>query len=285
MFSFKNACDGAYDSLDIRFLKACDNDCPFCIERDGLDKLGNTDVDAMIQKTIDSGIRDVLILGGEPFLLPAKLLQYIKGIRGFATRIFITTSLPKSVDIANPTILEIFELIDGLNVSIQSVDWQENNRLLRASSNHDRLEILHGINSLIPDKVRTSINLVAGGIDNAQKLYDTLDRLIEIGCMHFKINELQHTPDLFVSYEAITGTRMKSAFAFGCQTYVESYKGARILVKRSCHKVEQSVDPSWFDIAKLLIQRYVYRRSNKFNVLYEDANLRNTWEKKQKEGC
>lgn len=280
MFSFKNACDGAYDSLDVRFLKSCDNACSFCIERDGLDKLGNTDVDEMVKKTIESGIKDVLILGGEPFLIPAKLLAYVQGIREFATRIFITTSLPRTVNVSNPVVLEIFKLIDGLNVSIQSSDWEENNRILNATSKHDRLGILHGVNAIIPEKVRTSINLVAGGIDNAEKLRVTLDNLIAIGCLHFKINEMQHTPELYVSYEKITGTKMDSAFAYGCQTYVEQYKGARILVKRACHKVEPSVEPSWSDVIKLLIQRYVYRRSNKFNVLYENATLRNTWEKK-----
>lgn len=40
MFKFCNSCDGAYDSLDVRFTKACDNDCAFCIERNGINSLG-----------------------------------------------------------------------------------------------------------------------------------------------------------------------------------------------------------------------------------------------------
>lgn len=67
MFKFCNSCDGAYDSLDVRFTKACDNDCAFCIERNGINSLGLTNVEKMIDSTIKSGINSVLILGGEPF--------------------------------------------------------------------------------------------------------------------------------------------------------------------------------------------------------------------------
>lgn len=77
MFTMKNSCDGYYSSLDVRFTKVCDNHCDFCIEKDGLKSLGRTNVDNLIQSTIDSSIKDILILGGEPFLQPKKLLRYI----------------------------------------------------------------------------------------------------------------------------------------------------------------------------------------------------------------
>lgn len=43
MFDFKrNCCDGIYNSIDVHFTKACDNNCGFCIDKKykglGLDK-------------------------------------------------------------------------------------------------------------------------------------------------------------------------------------------------------------------------------------------------------
>jgi 2-iminoacetate synthase ThiH len=46
--TFKNSCDGYYTSMDVRFTKACDNSCQFCIEKQGLDNLGKPNVKKMI---------------------------------------------------------------------------------------------------------------------------------------------------------------------------------------------------------------------------------------------
>jgi organic radical activating enzyme len=86
----KNSCDGKYSSIDVRFTKKCDNDCSFCIEKGGLDSLGKPNVDELIKSTISSNLKDVLVLGGEPFLYPEELLKYIKGIREHATDIYIS---------------------------------------------------------------------------------------------------------------------------------------------------------------------------------------------------
>ena len=89
-----NSCDGLYhDSLDVRFTKACDNRCPFCIERNGIDEKG-TNVEKMIESTIKSPKKDILILGGEPLLMLDKVYEYVIGIRSHVRNIYITTSLP-----------------------------------------------------------------------------------------------------------------------------------------------------------------------------------------------
>ena len=90
----ENSCDGRYTSVDVRFTKKCDNNCSFCIEKTGVDSFGNTNVEKLIKSTIDTGIKDVLVLGGEPFLFPEKLHRYILGIREYVKTIYVTTSLP-----------------------------------------------------------------------------------------------------------------------------------------------------------------------------------------------
>ena len=92
-----NSCEGIYNnSLDVRFGKACDNDCSFCIEKSGLDSLGSIKVDKMITSALLSDKEEILILGGEPFLDVTKLYIFIKAIRQQKRKIYITTSLPKT---------------------------------------------------------------------------------------------------------------------------------------------------------------------------------------------
>lgn len=86
---FCNSCDGIYSSLDVRFTKKCDNNCGFCIEKNGIGSLKNASVETLVRSTIDSGIKDVLILGGEPFLDIKKLHDYVMGIRPFVYSIYI----------------------------------------------------------------------------------------------------------------------------------------------------------------------------------------------------
>jgi uncharacterized Fe-S cluster-containing radical SAM superfamily protein len=273
-----NACDGAYDSLDVRFCKVCDNKCSFCIERDGIPALKMASANKLIESTIASGIRSVLILGGEPFLYPERLLEYIKGIRLSVDTIYITTSLPLNfIDTKyNKEIIEIMDLINGLNVSIQSIDWEENNKILNALSNHDRLNILKLLNKRWGRKIRTSINLVKGGIDTRIKLVNSLVYLhYNIGCKSIKINELQHEKDLYISYEDIMGMKLPSPYSHGCSTEIPITDG-EILLKRSCFLVEQSREANISDLAKVIAKKWI-KPCNKFAVMYEDGSIKNGW--------
>lgn len=261
-----------------RFTKSCDNSCSFCIEKDGLDSLGKTEPEKIAESILKTDVKDILILGGEPFLQPEKLLTLIQLIRKDVDKIFITTSLPKSVKVENETILKILSLIDGLNVSIQSTNSKENNKILNAKYKHNRLEILSNLNKFFPTKIRTNINLVKGGIDSKDKLISTLIDLKTIGCEHIKINELQHSPNLYVSYEEIMGIKMKSPFSCGCNEFIESFLDMKIELKRSCFKVEKSRDCSLKDLLKVIYKKF-YKMKNKFFVVYENGNIETKWRK------
>jgi pyruvate-formate lyase-activating enzyme len=272
-----NSCDGLYsDSLDVRFTKACDNACGFCIERKGLGSLGPTNVDAMIKSTISSGKSTILILGGEPFLQIDKLHAYVNAIRPHVKSIYITTSLPVQLDVTNPKVLEILNWIDGLNVSIQHYDPKINNEILIARSGHDRIKQLESILTVIhPSLVRVSINLVKGFIDTKAKLLECLNVMKSIGVTYLKINELQSS-DLYVSYEDLMNTKLHSPFSGGCQHPINLDKDLRVILKRSCFKVEESLYPSLGDIAKLLYQRLAEPQID-CTVLYEDGTLSEGW--------
>lgn len=276
MFAPRNSCDGAYDSLDVRFGKACDNDCPFCIEREG--RLGTgIEVNELIESTIQSGIKSVLIIGGEPFLHPAKLYEYVVGIRNHVDTIYITTSLPARLSLSSILVERVLDLIDGLNVSFQHHDWKLNNQAMRASSNHNRiLQLRELCNAGYAGKIRVSVNLVKGMIDNLTDLKIFLHTIQSCGVLHVKVNELQNS-DLFVSYEELIGKSLSSPFYHGCQTNI-TFPGIfmRITLKRSCFLVEESAKATLTDLFKVIFRKYFIRKNN-FKVLYEDGKLETTW--------
>ena len=132
-----------------------------------------------------------------------------------------------------------------------------------------------------------SINLCKGFIDTKEKLETFFDVMESINCKHVKINELQEVgPDLYVSFEKEYGVKMKSPYAFGCQTDITNLinRSFKVTLKRACFKVmHPSIaenEVSIYDVAKLLYRRVKPSR-NDMQVLYENGRLTNTWERKE----
>lgn len=283
---FQNSCDGCYsDSLDVRFTKACDNKCGFCIEKNGIDGM-KVDVDAMISSTIKSGKKTVLILGGEPLLEMEKVKRYLLGIIGRVDKIYLTTSLPITIENNKDTFLDIMLFLDGLNVSLQHYDNDINNDVLCAGSRHDRIELLKTIleNEMIARKTRVSINLVKGFIDTKEKIDEFLYKMQDIGVRHVKINELQNADDLYVSFEKTYGKRLPSPYSHGCQKEIslEGHENIKITLKRSCFCVNEGLTASLSDFIKAVIKT-VFKDNSKGKgqvVLYESGMLSEGWQSK-----
>ena len=282
---FSNSCDGCYsNSLDVRFTKACDNACAFCIERCGISGK-STNVDKLISSTLESGKKDILILGGEPLLKIEQVLEYVKGIRSSVEHIYITTSLPSTILAHWNTFCEIMEHIDGLNVSLQHYIPEINNQVLNASSKHNRLELLGKIcnEETFANKVRVSINLVKGYIDTKTRLDTFLCVMKCLKVKHVKVNELQHEPELYVSFEEIYGKKFASPYAHGCQhdIVLKGHEDIRITLKRACFCVNENLDATISDCVKALLKTTILKKKNptkSFKVLYEDGRLTQGWE-------
>jgi len=276
LFQMTNSCDGAYDSLDVRFTKDCDNRCSFCIEREGLADLGMAPLEDLVKSTRDSGIKNVLVLGGEPALHIEKLVDYVVAIRSFVDTVYVTTSLPNTFNTRPQAADKLLEAVDGLNVSLQSSVSHENNDILNAVGRHNRIDLLKRLNTRHAKKIRTSINLTRGGIDTGEKLMKTLVDLQEIGCLHVKINELQHS-DLYVSFEDMMGVKYEDPYSHGCSTEITlDGISMKLLLKRSCFVVETSKKASLVDLLKVVYKMW-YSPRNKFAVMYEDSSLKGGW--------
>lgn len=278
-FLIKNSCDGFYaDSLDVRFTKQCDNNCPFCIEKNGISGKP-TDVQKLIESTILSGRKDILILGGEPLLKIHDVLSYVIGIRRYVRNIYITTSLPETIMKNITTFKSILSLIDGINVSLQHYNAYENNKIMRSSNmNFNRINALKTLclDSEFAQKARVSINLVKGAIDSKEEIDRFLDVMEEIGVRHVKINELQGAEDLYVNFEETYGIKYKSPYFSGCQKPIALPKhNLLITLKRACFKCNKKLQPSKLDLIKLDLMANKEIHTQK--VLYEDGTLSDGW--------
>jgi pyruvate-formate lyase-activating enzyme len=233
----------------------------------------------MISATINHNPDSVLILGGEPLLFPNKLHEYVSGIRDHIKEIFITTALP-------PTTFETIEtlkLLDGINVSIQSIDNTENDRVLNTYSiGHNRIEALKLLVGIIGNKVRVNLNLVRGGIDSREKIEAALSFLRSIGVKLIKLNELQNCPDKYISYERTMGIKLNPPYSHGCNTMIAK----DVLLKRSCFLVEDSADINAMSLLKIASKRFLKVQSaGRFAVLYEDGTIKGKWETNEEDNC
>lgn len=282
-----NSCEGKYsNSVDIRFTKKCDNRCEFCIEKKGIDALNEKpNVDKIVESTIMSGKKEVLILGGEPMLHTKEILEYITKIGEKVDNVYITTSLPKTFITDIVTVCKIMDKITCMNISLQHYDKSINNRVLRASSNHDRIGIIKMlVDRGYTNKIRVSLNLVKGYIDSMDELIKSLSVLNDLGITNVKINELQNSPKSYINFEKIMGIKLASPFCTGCQNLLDDkifnkrFNTMNIILKRACYNVEKSLAYNKYDKLK----EGFMEGNKKFSipVIYEDGSLHDGWKHK-----
>lgn len=290
----KNCCDGIYDSsIDVRFTKLCDNECSFCIEdMHGIESLGKTEVRRLINSVLTAVLMDgkdtVLILGGEPFLRPKELLEFVQGIRPVVKKIYITTSVPKEFKVMSESVWAIMNLIDGLNVSLHHWSNEVNNMILKSKRPHDRLKALEDASMWFGDKIRVQANLVKGGIetrDDVIKLIEVCDKM-EIS--EIKLNELQDVgADLYVSFdELFPEIKLGQPFSGGCVSDISKHFGYEpekiITVKRACFVVQPNSPKgaSVLDLVKFFARKFKKRKPVRSSVIYENGLRSSGWIKK-----
>ena len=281
-----NSCDGIYsNSLDVRFGRQCDNNCAFCIEKNGINAK-ELNVEKMIESTIESKKTSVLILGGEPLLCMEKVLQYINGIKNYINEIYLTTSLPQVIYEKWNIFNEICENLTGLNISIQHFDSEKNNAIFNSNVPFNRIELLKKIlNTNIAKKVRVSINLVKGAIDNREDVIKCVNQLDNWGCVWLKINELQDATNLYVSFRKLfPELKHKSPYSHGCQYDINVFntQNMRVTLKECCFLTEETNKATLSDLVKVIIKRFKKKKPTYNNVLYEDGTLENAWLKGDK---
>jgi len=278
-----NCCDGIYNSLDVHFTSVCDNKCSHCVDLCYAGKnISKPDANAIVETIVtnSSGVDDVLFLGGEPCLYLEDLVNCVKQLREKTNlKLFVTTSVPKICHDKRDLFIELIELLDGINLSVQHYKEDIADQIRRTVSKYDRQKFY----SELPhkEKIRINLNVVKPFLYTKEDLTNCLYHYDSMGFNSIKLSEIQHGKDVYVSFSEVFDIKMKSAYAHGCQTYLDLEKilpnmKTPLLLKRSCFLCEDSLKASIADGIKVAM-KLVKPSKNKYGVVYEDGTLTKGW--------
>lgn len=279
-----NCCDGIYNSFDVHFTSVCDNRCAHCIDCKYEGKhIARPDAKAIADSIIrnSEGYDDVLFLGGEPCLFLPELIDCIKRIKDTTRlKVYVTTSVPKTMH-DNPDLLtELLGLVDGINLSVQHCRENVADEIRRTKSRYDRQEFYR--NFPHKEKTRINLNIVKPFLYEKDDILACLKHYDDMGFPEIKLSEIQHGSEYFVSFEKAMGIKLKSPYSHGCQTWVDmrpfipGYKG-KLLLKRSCFLCEKTLKASGMDLIKSIYRAVTPNPKNKYGVVYEDGTISKGW--------
>lgn len=278
-----NCCDGKYNSFDVHFTSACDNKCKHCIDLKyaGLN-ITKPDVDAITKTIVDNqeGFDDVLFLGGEPCLFLDELTDCIQRLRKLTKlKIYVTSSVPKICHDQFDKFKLLLDLVDGFNISAQHYKEDVADQIRNTKSQYDRQTFYASLP--YKEKIRINLNIVKPYLYTKEDLTACLKHYDAMGFNSIKLSEIQHGKDFFVSFEKTFDIKLKSAYAHGCQTYLDMEQiipgfKTPVLLKRSCFICEETEKATLADGVKVLCKFFI-NKNNKYGVIYEDGSLQRGW--------
>lgn len=289
-FLNNNCCDGIYNSIDVHFTNACDNNCAHCIDMRFTGKgITIPDTKSIIKTIQDNcdGVDDVLFLGGEPFLFINELLDCVRILKQTTKlKLFVTTAIPKVCLDEFGKFEEILSLVDGINLSVQHYREDIANNIRRTKSVYSLYNRQQFYESLpMKEKIRINLNIVKPFLYEKDDIINCLNHYDKMGFNSIKISEIQHGVDQYVSFENTFGIKLSSPYSGGCQTYIDGSKvisenfKTPILLKRSCFACESTLKASVLDgikvVSKLLLSKLPTK--NKYFVVYGDGSLTKGW--------
>jgi len=278
-----NCCDGLYNSLDIHFTSACDNKCAHCVDLrfNGLG-IKKPNISAIVETVIgqQEGIDDVLFLGGEPCLYLEELLSCVKQLRTKTRlKLYVTTAVPKICHDKIDIFHELIDILDGINLSVQHYREEVADKIRRTKSQYDRQKFYANLPQ--KKKIRININIVKPFLYTKEDIAACLWHYDSMGFSSIKLSEIQHGKDVYVSFAAVFGLKMKPAYSYGCQTYLDMDKilprfSTPMLLKRSCFLCEDSLKASLWDGVKVIAKLFKPNK-NKYGVVYGNGVLTKGW--------
>ena len=234
-----NACQGCHERpLDVKFTPYCNANCAHCIERGGFDITPG--IDEMVNATIDYAPQSILILGGEPGLVPSQLAGYLAGIANLPAKVYITTNGTLLAE-SEIYISELDRYVTGINLSINHPDEAHNTKVYNWKVHGPTptfRQIERGIACFGGYKIRLNVNLVRGFVDNLDAVEKTLALAQSWGIKTIRFGELQG--DVGGDYveasflEGWHGLKLHAdPFLEGCVQEVE-VDGITVQVKQVC---------------------------------------------------
>jgi organic radical activating enzyme len=276
----KNCCDGLYNSFDVHFTSACDNECAHCVDMrfSGTGAPFKPDTGAIARTIINNqqGFDDVLFLGGEPCLYLDELIEVIGHLQVCTNlKIFVTTAVPKNCYDENEKFIQLLRMVDGINLSVQHHEESKADEIRRTVSQYPRQAFYASLP--YKEKIRINLNLVEPHLSNRYMITACIEHYDKMGFNEIKISEIQHGAEYFVSFEEEFGMNLGSPYFKGCQKHVQlPGVNTPILLKRSCFMCEETLKASLMDGVKVVSKRFT-KPDNRYAVVYGDGTLTKGW--------
>lgn len=303
----KNACAGGYGScLDVKLTNACNANCSFCIEKDGL-RPQEVPADIMAQAARNDPADTVLVLGGEPMINIDRLVQFLKLLRlpvklvsdkddsvkdrAQTRKVYITTN---GCFLNAQTARQIAPYLDGINISLHHYHRALANSILQLPDGASNQVSFNRLQEAIrvfhtPDEtgrrvpVRINTNLVKNWLDtpdDALKFIDFAARTLHADCVRF--TELQHCEDSWVSARSVFPDFAyhglpADPFTQGCEQEIDAHPDIRVIVKMGCGLVCDARKPLDTKFRQAMYDQAPKNRNTR--VLYPDGVIRPGWVK------
>jgi hypothetical protein len=245
--------------------------------------ISKPDVKAIVDTIVanQEGLDDVLFLGGEPCLYLDELLACVTQLRQKTKlRLYVTTAVPKTCYDKFDVFCKLLEVVDGINLSVQHYREDVADQIRRTTSQYDRQAFYRDI-PFFRWKIRINLNIVKPFLYTKDDIAACLRHYDAMGFASIKMSEIQHGKDFYVSFADVFGIPMESAYANGCQSYLDMEKilpgfVTPVLLKRSCFLCEESLKASLGDGVKM-VARIFAPSHNRYGVVYEDGSLKQGW--------
>ena len=156
----------------------CNQQCKYCHRFLGIDEVSTKDNKEIINRVAKEGIKHITFTGGEP-LLYADILELLKLAKEKKIKSKIITNGSILADNEN-NIREIYNYLDSITLSIDSIDSKINQKLGRGYNHFENIKIV--LDSLKEYSLKVNINTVVSS--------KNIDKIEELGnfLKDYKIN-------------------------------------------------------------------------------------------------
>jgi len=281
-----NICDNIFNDLEIHFTKACENNCPFCIDKlnAGIDESAKPNVNAIFTTILvySNKFDEIGIAGGEPCLYLDELHELCTLIKKYfpTKKLTLITSIPEICFTKKDTFYKVLELCDYVTISPQHHNQEIADKIRGRKSGFDREEFYKNLPH--KEKISITINLIKNYLDTLDDVKTCLLYYNKLGFNKIKLCELSQRPTMFVNLEEILGIKLKSPFASGCVTknyntseWLPEFNGT-LTLKRTCFYNNCLRKANLWDLLKAGT-RWLFRKKYFFGVIYGNGNIYKYW--------
>ena len=191
-----NFCGGNYqDWAEVMLTPKCNGKCAWCVENGGFKPKDQVPWHVLANKLIESGKKNVILLGGEPTLYE-DLELLCEALYRYGLNVYITTNGSNLERIAG-----LSPHLEGVNLSIHHFDLKKNAEITGIEITSEELDWFMGLHGLDHDPMTVRFNCTCfkGGIDHFDAFYKYLDWAKRAGANEVRFAEMKGNPDAFVN--------------------------------------------------------------------------------------